>query len=86
MIGGIKISTTYRLKTNQPKQYVSDMLNIIEEIDSEMKAFSKTSMDLGERYDFKGFMEDKIDEVSSRKSQKTHLKLLGTPKILFLKR
>ncbi len=66
MIGGIKISTTYRLKTNQPKQYVSDMLNIIEEIDSEMKAFSKTSMDLGERYDFKGFMEDKIDEVSSR--------------------
>ena len=23
-------------------------------------------MDLGERYDFKGFMEDKMDEVSSR--------------------
>ena len=31
-----------------------------------LKAFSKTSMDLGERYDFKGFMEDKMDEVSSR--------------------
>ncbi len=86
IIGGIEIFTTYRLKTNQPKQYVSDMLNIIEEIDSEMKAFSKTSMDLGERYDFKGFMEDKMDEVSSRKFQKAHLKLLGTPKILFLKR
>ncbi len=33
IIGGIEIFTTYRLKTNQPKQYVSDMLNIIEEID-----------------------------------------------------
>ena len=50
------------------------MLNIIEEIDSEMKAFSKTSMDLGERYDFKGFMEDKMDEVSSREIPE------GTPK------
>ncbi len=74
IIGGIEIFTTYRLKTNQPKQYVSDMLNIIEEIDSEMKAFSKTSMDLGERYDFKGFMEDKMDEVSSREIPE------GTPK------
>ncbi|BDP76435.1 hypothetical protein EfmAA242_06630 [Enterococcus faecium] len=44
------------------------------EIDSEMKAFSKTSMDLGERYDFKGFMEDKMDEVSSREIPE------GTPK------
>lgn len=94
MIGGIEIFTTYRLKTNQPKQYVSDMLNIIEEIDSEMKAFSKTSMDLGERYDFKGF-KDMILRVLWKikwtryqvgKFQKAHLKLLGTPKILFLKR
>ena len=74
IIGGIEIFTTYRLKTNQPKQYVSDMLNIIEEIDSEMKTLSKNFMDLGERYEFKGFMEDKMDEVSSREIPE------GTPK------
>ncbi|MBE9862364.1 hypothetical protein [Enterococcus faecium] len=66
IIGGIETFTTYRLKTNQTKQYVSDMLHVIEEIDSEMKILSKNFMDLGERYDFKGFMEDKMDEVSSR--------------------
>lgn len=49
MIGGIEIFTTYRLKTNQPKQYVSDMLNIIEEIDSEMKAFSKNFYGFGRK-------------------------------------
>lgn len=65
-IGGIVTFTTYKLKTNQPKQYVSDMLNIVEEIDLEMKDFSKTSMGLGERYDFISFMEDKMNEVSSK--------------------
>lgn len=74
IIGGIETFTTYRLKTNQPKQYVSDMLHIIEEIDSEMKTLSKNFMDLGERYDFKGFMEDKMADVSSREIPE------GTPK------
>ena len=31
IIVGIETFTTYRLKTNQTKQYVSDMLHVIEE-------------------------------------------------------